>query len=235
MSQAWELLLKSAYSAHIWMTKQAWQGEPSLTPEAESVDAGPVFAQATLLFLSCSDVLGTNVLYRNDVIEFVAQAAGGWVDQQLAFATQSIRSKEMKTAQVHAAAALEMLGQMDAIMNVRPDRRLETWVAAARANANAEDEAAYYDENARRLITTWGWPELSDYASRVWSGLIRDYYAARWSAWFEHHWTGAEFSLDIWQQAWLSRPYKPSKPTPVPDLMATAHAMMAKCDSSGAL
>ena len=229
MSKAWELLMKSAYSAHIWMTKQAWQGEPGLTPEAESVDAGPTFVEATNLFLSCADQLGANQLYRNDLIEFVAQAAGGWVDQQLAFATQSIRSKEMNTAKVHANAALGMLGQMDAIMNTRPDRRLETWVAAARANATAEDEAAYYDENSRRLITTWGWPELSDYASRVWSGLIRDYYAARWSAWFDHQWTGNDFSLDIWQQAWLSRSYRPSPPTPVPDLFAASRAMMARC------
>jgi len=162
----------------------------------------------------------------------VAQAAGGWVDQQLTLATELMRSQQPATAKAHASRALAMLSRIDSLMNLRPDRRLETWVAAARAKAKSPDEAAFYDENARTLITTWGWPELSDYASRVWSGLIRDYYAARWSAWFEHQWSGASFSLDLWQQAWLSRPYRPSKPEAVPDLIAAATSMLADCNSA---
>ena len=231
MQQAWQLLLKSAYSAHVWMTKQAWQGEPSLEPAAASVDAGPVFAQATALFLSCAQQIGPDKqLYRNDLIEFVAQTAGGYVDAQLALAGQAIRGREIATAKLYAAQALSMLGQMDSILNLRPDRRLETWVDAARAQAASGEEAAGYDANGRQLITTWGWPGLSDYASRVWSGLTRDYYAARWQAWFDHQWGGTDFSLDLWQQTWLSRPYTPSAPQVVPDLLATARTMLAVCN-----
>lgn len=38
---------------------------------------------------------------------------------------------------------------------------------------------------ARNLITLWG-PEgnILDYARRTWSGLIKDYYAPRWSLFF---------------------------------------------------
>jgi alpha-N-acetylglucosaminidase len=220
MHEAWALLLQSAYSAHVWMTKQAWQGEPSLAPMGQSIDAGPVFAEATEKFFSCAGEFDLNSpkaqLYRNDLIEFVAQTAGGYVDGQLASATEAIRSKEIPTAKVHAEAALAMMGEIDALMNLRPDRRLETWLNAARAQASAPDEAAYYDENARRLITTWGWPELSDYA-------------ARWRAWFEHQFTGEPFSLDIWQQAWLSRPYAPSTPAALPDLAAKVRAILAVC------
>jgi alpha-N-acetylglucosaminidase len=231
MQDAWALLLKSAYASHVWMTKQAWQTEPSLQPTAVSVDAGSVFAEATALFFSCAETLGAGQLYRNDLIEFVVQTAGGYVDGQLALATQAIRSKEMMSAKGHARDALAMLGEMDALMHLRPDRRLETWVNSARAQAATSDEAAYYDENARRLITTWGWPELSDYASRVWSGLTRDYYAARWKTWFEHQWSPADFSLEMWQQSWLSRPYKPSTPTPVDDLFAKVKIMLAVCNA----
>jgi alpha-N-acetylglucosaminidase len=229
MLKAWSMLLKSAYSSHVWMTKQAWQGEPTLTPQAQSVDAGPLFVEATLLFLSCAPALAHAELYRNDLIEFTAQAVGGWVDQQLVLATESLRSKEYPTAKVHASAAIGMLAHIDAILNLRSDRRLETWVSAGRTQAATPDEAASNDENARRLITTWGWPELTDYASRVWSGLTRDYYAARWHQWFEHQWTETDFSLDIWQQTWLSRPYKPTPPTVIIDLAATATKMLQTC------
>ncbi len=230
MEQAWQLLIKSAYGNHVWQTKQAYQAEPSLSPAGKSVDAGPVFTKGVALFLSCYAECSNSKLYRNDVIEFVAQAAGGWVDEQLALATECIRSKEYTTAKLHANAAIGMMHRIDALMNLRPDRRLETWVNTARARAATPSESAFYDENSRLLITTWGWPELSDYASRVWSGLIRDYYAARWAAWFEAQWTGAPFSLDIWQQSWLSRPYRPSVPAVVDDLASYTHSMLADCN-----
>ncbi|NYF77939.1 alpha-N-acetylglucosaminidase [Granulicella arctica] len=230
MQQAWTLLLESAYSSHIWMTKQAWQGEPSVHPIAASVDSGPTFQHAVELFLSCAPQLGQNELYRNDLIELIAQAAGGGVDKALALAVQAGDAKQDEVAVMHAGRAVEWMRRIDGLMNLRPDRRLETWIQAARAYAKADDEATFYDENARLLITTWGWPELSDYASRVWSGLIRDYYAARWEAWFSSRHTGRSFSLDLWQQTWLSSPYRPSKPLPVPDLIAESHALLTEIE-----
>ncbi|HTD96885.1 MAG TPA: alpha-N-acetylglucosaminidase [Edaphobacter sp.] len=228
MQQAWTLLLESAYSAHIWMTKQAWQGEPSVHPFAAAVDSGPTFIRAVDLFLSCAPQLAGRELYRNDLIELIAQAVGGSVDKSLALAIQAGDAKEDELALLEAARAIEGMRRIDALMNLRPDRRLETWIDATRIYASVPDEAAFYDENARLLITTWGWPELSDYASRVWSGLIRDYYAARWETWFVHRHAGTPFSLDLWQQTWLSSPYRPSPPRAVPDLIAESRALLAE-------
>jgi alpha-N-acetylglucosaminidase len=231
MRQAWTLLLESAYSSHIWMTKQAWQGEPSDHPVAVSVNSNSTFERAVDLFLSCAPDLSSSELYRNDLIELVAQAAGGHVDKALVEATQAADTEQHDAAAEHSGRALAWLEGIDALMNLRQDRRLESWTQAARSWACCDDEAAYYDENARRLITTWGWPELSDYASRVWSGLIRDYYAARWSAYFEARRAGAHFSLDLWQQTWLSSPYRPSKPVPVSDLVAASRQLLEECRS----
>jgi alpha-N-acetylglucosaminidase len=229
MRQAWKLLLESAYSSHIWMTKQAWQSEPNSQPAATSVDAGPIFETAVEHFLSCSGDLAGNVLYRNDLIEFVVQAAGGHVDRMLLRAVNAGAAKQEDRARQSAEYAMAWLHRMDALMNLRPDRRLESWTQAARSWAHSDDQAAYYDENARRLITTWGWPELSDYASRAWSGLTRDYYAARWSAWLESQRSGSAFSLDIWQQTWLSSPYRPSRPMQVTDPIGEAKDLLRDC------
>ena len=40
---------------------------------------------------------------------------------------------------------------------------------------------AFYEFNARNLISSWG-PDGNhlDYASRTWSGLLKDYYLPRW-------------------------------------------------------
>ncbi len=231
MRQAWTLLLESAYSSHIWMTKQAWQAEPSDHPAAVAVNSDPAFQRAVDLFLSCAPALSSSELYRNDLIELVAQAAGGQVDKALASAAQAADAGNHDATAHHSGRATAWLEQIDALMNLREDRRLESWTDAARSWARRDDEAAYYDENARRLITTWGWPELSDYASRVWSGLIRDYYAARWRAYFEARRAGTPFSLDLWQQTWLSSPYRPSKPRPVPDLVAASKQLLEESRS----
>jgi alpha-N-acetylglucosaminidase len=231
MRQAWSLLLESAYSSHIWMTKQAWQAEPGNHPMAASVNSGPTFQRAVELFLACAPELSSSELYRNDLIELVGQAAGGHVDQALANAAQAADAGEHEAAVGHSRRAIAWMQSIDALMNLRPDRRLESWTCSARSWARSDDEAAYYDENARRLITTWGWPELSDYASRVWSGLARDYYAARWSAYFAARRSGEAFSLDLWQQTWLSSPYRPSQPTPVPDLVASSRQLLEECRS----
>ena len=127
MLGAWQLLLKSAYSTHVWMTVQAWQTEPSFTPRATSVDAGPVFRQAVHLFLACAPQLGQQILFRNDLIELVVQAAGGSVDQLLLVAAQAFAAGEIPTGTLYAKQAISWMHQIDALLHTRLDRRLETW------------------------------------------------------------------------------------------------------------
>jgi alpha-N-acetylglucosaminidase len=229
MTEAWKLLLQSAYSAHSYSSRHAWQRRPSLEPKPIAVDTGPVFQQAVDKFISCADQLKSSELYRHDLIEFVGQSAGGSVDRHLVEACQAHTSGQHDVRDRKAQESLDMLLRIDAIMNLRKDRRLETWSNDARSWGRSPDEAVYYDCNARLLITFWGWRELEDYASRVWSGLIRDYYVGRWRTFFQGLKSGALESLDVWEQTWLSNPYSPSQPLPVADLASEASEMLQVC------
>jgi len=182
-------------------------------------------------FLSCADQLKSSQLYRNDLIEFVAQAAGGSVDFNLAAAGRAHRNGEPTVRDRKAKESLDMLRRIDGIMNLRKDRRLETWCNDARSWGHTPAEALYYEKNARLLITYWGWAPLSDYATRVWSGLIRDYFIGRWRRFFEDLAGTAPSSVQVWQQTWLSTPYKPSRPLPIPDLESEAKKMLATCQA----
>ena len=229
MKEAWKLLLQSAYSAHTYSTRQAWQCRPNLDPKPVSVDAGPIFQQAVDKFISCADQLKSSELYQHDLIEFVGQSVGGSVDRRLAEACLAHSSGRPEVRDRNAHEALQMLLRIDALMNLRQDRRLETWTHDARSWAKSPEEAVYYDCNARLLITFWGWRELEEYASRVWSGLIRDYYAGRWRTFFQGLKSGTPESLDIWEQTWLSAAYSPSQPLPVSDLVSEANQMLQMC------
>lgn len=122
-----------------------------------------------------------------------------------------------------------MLRRIDALLYVRTDRRLENWVRDARSWATTPDEAFFYDCNSRRLLTYWGWKELEDYASRLWSGLVRDYYAARWELFFARLSGRGGPSLDDWTQNWLNTPYNPVQPLTVDDVVAEGRRMLQDC------
>lgn len=119
-----------------------------------------------------------------------------------------------------------MLLRIDALMNLRKDRRLETWSNDARTWGQSADEAFYYDTNGRLLITFWGWSPLEDYASRLWSGLIRDYYVGRWRTFFQGLAGKNTESVELWEQTWLSTPYSPSPPLSVTNFLSEAKSML---------
>jgi len=229
MQEAWELLMRSAYGWHDWMTHHGWQARPSLEPAALGVDTSPTFCQGVERFLACSDRLIGSVLYRNDLIELVAQSVGGSIDRHLKEACDAHKAENFRARDRKAEEALSMMMRVDALLNLRPDRRLEQWVNDARNSGSSLDRKAYYEQNARLLITFWGWTNLNDYASKVWSGLIRDYYVARWRAFFDALRAGAKYDADAQEETWISAPYRPSRPLPVADLAIEARQMLATC------
>ena len=76
----------------------------------------------------------------------------------------------------------------DKVLESHPHFRLDEWQSYAKKMANNNESLIkHYVENSRFLITTWAdFPgnTLSDYASKMWSGLLRDYYFGRWEIWF---------------------------------------------------
>lgn len=229
MREAWKLLLQSAYSAGSYNSRHAWQCRPSLDPKPVAVNAGPVFVEAVQQFLAPADQLKASQLYRNDLIELVCQAVGGSVDRRLAEACKAHKEGLAQARDHMAQELIDMLLRIDALMNLRNDRRLETWSNDARSWGRSPDEAFYYDTNGRLLITFWGWSPLDDYASRVWSGLIRDYYVGRWRTFFQGLAGKNSESVGLWEQTWLSTPYSPSRPRPIGNLVSEAKSMLNVC------
>ena len=79
-------------------------------------------------------------------------------------------------------AAIQMQGDiimMEAICRTIPHATLSHWLRQARDYGDTPELSDYYEMNARRLITTWG-GDLNDYACRIYSGLLLEYYWPRW-------------------------------------------------------
>lgn len=82
---------------------------------------------------------------------------------------------------------LGIMDDQDRLLATQSDFLLGKWLDDARKFGNDSISKAYYEKDARVLITTWGGEGngIIDYASRSLSGLISSYYKKRWENFFE--------------------------------------------------
>ncbi len=182
--EAWQLFLQTAYGRSYANIRHGFQERPSLNPRG-NVENGPAFMRGLRLMLSCAPKLGSRPGYVNDVVEMTVQAAGGIADSLLRAACHAHEQGTPALRDTLAAQALDLLARIDALLGSRADLRLERWIASARSWGTTAAEKDYVEENARRQITIWGGPDLYDYAAKLWSGLMRDFYARRWRFFFD--------------------------------------------------
>lgn len=75
-----------------------------------------------------------------------------------------------------------LLSDLERLLSCHSTFLFGRWTAAARQFGHTPAEQAYYEKNARTLLTTWGerGQSLNDYANRSWAGLTAGYYKPRW-------------------------------------------------------
>lgn len=82
-----------------------------------------------------------------------------------------------------------ILTSMDSLLSQHPTLRLDRWIDFATQAAKTNEQRKQYEMNARRIITIWG-PPIDDYAARIWSGLIKNYYLKRWQNYLASRFSG---------------------------------------------
>ena len=229
MKKSWQLLVKSIYTKPEGNVRFGFQKKPSLAPRGE-VKGGPEFEEALRLFLSCANQLRESQLYQNDLIELVVQYTGVTVDSLLRKAGECYRQSKFSLQDSMATHSLGLMKRMDDLLASRNDRRLERWVDYARQWGKTDKEKNYYEMDAKRQVTVWGGPVLSEYAAKVWSGLIRDYYAQRWRLYYQALKEFAKPDVSEWQEQWITTPGNLSRQTPVRDVVAGASALKNDVD-----
>jgi hypothetical protein len=234
MEEAWKLLVNSVYDKEKFNVRFGFQRKPDLTLGGEAA-SGTDVDKAIQLFLSCADELGGSELFRNDLIEMAGQYCGNAIDRYLRYAG-SLQEKKDKAGRDEAVRiALDLMKDMDKIIASRNDRRLERWIDFARAWGESDAEKNYYERDAKRQVTVWGGPYLSEYAAKIWSGLIRDYYANRWKLFYEHIDDVKPFDLQQWQEQWITAPGNLSPEERFTDPVAGCRQIIAKIDGLDSL
>ncbi len=131
--------------------------------------------------------LWNDASYQYDIVDWTRQVlANAFIPLYTDLVTKynsSASATDIKTA---GAKLTDLLGQLDEVLSANENFRLETWINAARTSAS-EGAADFFEYDARNQITLWG-PngEISDYASKQWSGLVGTYYKRRWQMFIDY-------------------------------------------------
>ena len=205
MKESWKYLIKSIYSDTNRISINFYQQRPQLNDSVKLFSSGN-FDKAAKLFLSCSDEFKNNNLYKDDAIQIAAQYAGYKVDSLLSLAIKFHLAKNYKGRNEAFGKAFILMDNIDSLLGEHPLYKLARWIKFARSWGVNPKEKDFYEENAKRQITTWGGSHLSEYAAKVWNGLIKEYYLKRWERFADSLKFGTKYNIFNWEEKWITTP-----------------------------
>jgi alpha-N-acetylglucosaminidase len=160
------------------------------------------------LLLKNKDKFGKRILFRNDIVDVTGYVWGKYISHLLYKAGNYYKDGETEKCDETFIQAYHLILNLDMLLSCRKDYSLQRWINFAREWGISEKEKNYYEEDAKRQITVWGGPYLSEYAAKFWGGLVKSYYAARWKNYYEGIKSGKTFKMNSWEEKWIMTPYK---------------------------
>ncbi|MCM1484544.1 MAG: alpha-N-acetylglucosaminidase [Muribaculaceae bacterium] len=239
---AWSILSSSIYNAPQANRQQGTHesvfcARPSDAPHgastwgaAEPYYSGSDVIEAAHKLLAAAPKLRDNDNYLYDLVDVTRQAVAEKARMVSGRFSKATTAAEYRNA---ATTFMHLLSMQDSLLSSRTEFMVGPWIESARACGSTDAERDLYEYNARVQITTWGLRTASergalhDYAHREWSGILRDFYAMRWSTWFKHrldNWDNPEApAIDFYalEEPWTTRKDKyPVSPATDPVEMA---------------
>lgn len=127
-----------------------------------------------------------STLFVMDLVDVTRQALQNKGEDLYTVIMQAYTHNEIEAVEEMGKEFLDLLKDMDRILATHPRFLLGPWLEAAKALAADDEERDLLEQNARAQITTWGpTGEITDYATKQWSGMFNDFFVNRWTVFFE--------------------------------------------------
>lgn len=225
----WEKMLASTYGMCSSRAVYRVQKQPIYLLGGR-YDVTPAHFEGLESFIAAADELKKNEDYLTDLALNAGFYAFGKAELLASLIHRAYLCGETEKAAELQVRFEDLMLRADRFFESNPVTRLERWVDFARQWGVDEVEADKYEVDARRLITVWGPGHcadgLNDYACRMWSGLIRDYYLPRWKHFFESKKQGVPFDFDQWEYKFVEDQKGVSEVEPYEDLVAAAKQLV---------
>ena len=221
MYEVWMYLKNNEYSHQRWGSFAGWQqGRPK---DNKRFSQG--FFENTKKFLSMHKKFKNSPFYQDDAVEMASFVLSQKADEFLDAANKALSVDDLDAYKKNKSRGIKYLLLADRLLASHSLYRLERWVDFAKSHSKDKALQEYYEENAKRIITSWG-PPVNDYSARVWSGLIRDFYVPRIEAYLKSKEDGTGYNQNEWEDKWLHTPGI-SKVKPYKDPAATAYKIVS--------
>ncbi|KAJ7547304.1 hypothetical protein O6H91_08G079400 [Diphasiastrum complanatum] len=165
-------------------------------------------------FLNSAHKLAKVPQYRYDVVDLTRQVLSKHANELYAQILTSFRHGNLTEVRKNSKTFLELISDLDSLLLSNEGFLLGPWLESAKELATTETELKLYEWNARTQITMWydntqDMPSsLHDYANKMWSGLLRDYYLPRASLYMTLLQDALEknvsFPFSNWRVKWIS-------------------------------
>ncbi|MGW8063995.1 alpha-N-acetylglucosaminidase [Streptomyces ziwulingensis] len=201
-ARAWELLRSGPYStpSGSWSESQdsLFTARPRLTatnaaswsPDAMRYDPSTV-RRALAELLQVAPALRATDAYRFDLVDVARQVLANRSRTLLPEIKAAYDAEDLPRFRERAAEWKRDLALLDRLLATDTRFLLGPWLEDAKSWGRTEAERAAAEFDARSILTTWGHRSgsdaggLRDYANREWSGLVRDFYAPRWTTYLD--------------------------------------------------
>ncbi|WP_051697885.1 alpha-N-acetylglucosaminidase [Prevotella sp. 10(H)] len=140
-------------------------------------------AEAAKCLLDCADELKDVSTYRFDLTNVYRELLHALTHKYIHELSVAYDKKDLNSLQKAREQILKLIDDLDTVTGCDANFMLGKWLNEATGWGDTPDEKAYYNRNARTIITIWQpWEDgdLRDYAGRLWNGLLKDYYRPRW-------------------------------------------------------
>lgn len=221
-----EGLLGSVYNNFSNTDKHSWATRPGpFPPNVFNINRGFYDGIGYLLSLAG---LHDAPLYRTDVITYAAAYLCAKADELYKDAMVSYALGDKDGGRALASRLYDVLLAADRLLESHPLMRMQRWLDYAGQCATSASERMEFRTEALRLVTTWDAEGIHDYASRCWSGLLRDYYVPRLKALFSSLEEGKALDIYAVENAFIEKVAREgfSPVTPYEDVVAAAAALV---------
>jgi len=193
MLKAWQTLNSTVYNG-----KVIRDGAESILTGRPTMDSATRWTKTTLnykhrellpawdLFVKYSAVYAKSDGFRYDLVDITRQVLANYARPLQIKWVKAYKDKDLVAFKKYSQQYLDLLDDIDKLLATRKDFLLGKWITDARRCGTSDAERALYERNARDLITLWGDTDspLHEYSCRQWSGLMTDFYKARWQKFF---------------------------------------------------
>ncbi|HJV76866.1 MAG TPA: alpha-N-acetylglucosaminidase [Paludibacter sp.] len=193
MLKAWQTLKNTVYNG-----KEIRDGAESILTGRPTLDSATRWTKTKLnynrkellpawdLFVKSAAVYAKSDGFQYDLVDLTRQVLANYARPLQVKWVKAYEDKDLAAFKKYSNQYIELIDDLDKLLATRKDFLLGKWIADARRCGTTDAEKALYERNARDLVTLWGDADspLHEYSCRQWSGLMTDFYKARWQKFF---------------------------------------------------